>query len=114
MRLKVPEVEGLIIDSSIHRMEAIGRHPPPKNAREVIEVLSDQTDNDYRVYQDIRPEDFVKTIATGIKYMIFSITRNELLDCKIVINEMAMFQVSSISLHERGRFTPTSRAATIQ
>ncbi|XP_001599569.1 uncharacterized protein LOC100114612 [Nasonia vitripennis] len=66
MRLKVPEVEGLIIDSSIHRMAAINRHPPPKTRQEVIDILSDQTDDDFRVYQDIRPEDFVKTIATGI------------------------------------------------
>ncbi|XP_014236027.1 uncharacterized protein LOC106658534 [Trichogramma pretiosum] len=66
MRLKVPEVNGLIIDSSIHRMQAIERHPPPKTVQHVIDILSDQTDDDFRVYQEIRPEDHVKTIATGI------------------------------------------------
>ena len=65
MRLKVPEVTGLIIDSSVHRMAAINRHEPPKNTQEVIDILSDQTDDDFRVYQEIRPEDPVKTIATG-------------------------------------------------
>jgi hypothetical protein len=65
MRLKVIETEGLIIDSSIHRMQAINRHSPPKTREEVIEILSDQTDDDFRVYQDIRPDDYVKTIATG-------------------------------------------------
>ncbi|XP_011495510.1 PREDICTED: uncharacterized protein LOC105360318 [Ceratosolen solmsi marchali] len=66
LRLKVAEVEGLIIDSSIHRMQAINRHSPPKNRKEIMEILSDQTDDDFRVYQDIRPDDYVKTIATGI------------------------------------------------
>ncbi|KAJ8668718.1 hypothetical protein QAD02_010381 [Eretmocerus hayati] len=66
LRLKVTEVGGLIIDSSDHRMEAINRHSPPKTCQEVIEILSDQTDDYYRVYQEIRPEDYVKTIATGI------------------------------------------------
>ncbi|XP_014207370.1 uncharacterized protein LOC106638619 [Copidosoma floridanum] len=66
MRLKVPEVVGCIIDSSIHRMEAINRHDQPKTLQDVIDVLSDQTDDDYRVYQEIHPDDYVKTIATGI------------------------------------------------
>lgn len=72
MRLKVPEVVGLIIDSSVHRMAAIDRHDQPKTLQDVMDILSDQTDDDYRVYQEIRPEDYVKTIATGrIKKKIF-------------------------------------------
>ncbi|XP_058808212.1 beta-alanyl-dopamine/carcinine hydrolase isoform X2 [Phymastichus coffea] len=66
MRLPVPEVDGLIIDSSIHRMQAICRHSPPENLQDLINILSDQTDDDFRVYQEIQPSDFVKTIATGI------------------------------------------------
>ncbi|XP_043674518.1 uncharacterized protein LOC122632105 [Vespula pensylvanica] len=66
LRLKIPEVKGLIIESSIHRMEAICKHPPPKCLQDVLEILSDQTDSEYRVYQDINPDDYIKTIATGI------------------------------------------------
>lgn len=66
LRLKIPEVTGLIIDSSIHRMQAICKHPPPKCLQDVIEILSDQTDCEFRVYQDINPDDYIKTIATGI------------------------------------------------
>ncbi|XP_031828088.1 C45 family peptidase tan [Nomia melanderi] len=66
LRLKVPEVEGLIIDSSIHRMEAICKHPSPKSRQDVIDILSDQTGDQYRVYQEIKQDDYVKTIATGI------------------------------------------------
>ncbi|XP_078042397.1 C45 family peptidase tan [Augochlora pura] len=66
LRLNVPEVSGLIIDSSDRRMEIICKHPPPKNRQNVIDILSDQTTNDYRVYQDINKDDPVKTIATGI------------------------------------------------
>ena len=65
MRLKVPEITGVIIDSSNHRMEAIKKHPSPKNRQDVINILSDQTDNDYRLFQEFGPEDYVKTIAVG-------------------------------------------------
>ncbi|XP_024936569.1 uncharacterized protein LOC107263304 isoform X2 [Cephus cinctus] len=66
LRLKVPEVDGLIIPSSEHRMEAICRHASPKTREDVIDILSDQTDNEYRVFQEIGPDDYVKTIAVGI------------------------------------------------
>ncbi|XP_029171695.1 uncharacterized protein LOC114941015 isoform X2 [Nylanderia fulva] len=66
LRLKVAEVEGLIIKSSIHRTKAIRKHPLPKCRQDVIDILSDQTDNEFRVYQEINSNDRVKTIATGI------------------------------------------------
>ncbi|XP_011314040.1 uncharacterized protein tan [Fopius arisanus] len=66
LRLNVPEVDGVIISSSEHRHAAIARHPPPRTRREVMDILSDQTDNEYRVYQEFGPDDYVKTIATGI------------------------------------------------
>lgn len=47
-------------------MAAICKHSRPKTRREIIEILSDQTDNEYRVYQEFGPDDYVKTIATGI------------------------------------------------
>ncbi|XP_071873730.1 C45 family peptidase tan [Bombus fervidus] len=66
LRLKIPEVDGLIVDSSIKRMAAICNHPPAKCRQDVINILSDQTDDDYRVYQEKDKNDPVKTIATGI------------------------------------------------
>ncbi|XP_054012976.1 beta-alanyl-dopamine/carcinine hydrolase [Hylaeus anthracinus] len=66
LRLNIPEVQGIIIDSSVKRMETICKHPPAKSREDVANILSDQTDNEYRVYQEIKPDDYVKTIATGI------------------------------------------------
>ncbi|XP_044014646.1 uncharacterized protein LOC122856846 isoform X2 [Aphidius gifuensis] len=66
LRLKIAEVDGVIIPSSEHRMAAIQRHPAPKTRSEIVNILSDQTDNEYRVYQEFGPDDYVKTIATGI------------------------------------------------
>lgn len=66
LRLKVAEVKGLIIQSSIKRMKAISKHPPPKCHQDVIDILSDQTDDEFRVYQEINSDDRVKTIATGM------------------------------------------------
>lgn len=48
-------------------MEAISKHPPVKSRQDVIDVLSDQTGKDYRVYQDFgNNDDEIKTIATGM------------------------------------------------
>ncbi|XP_070515238.1 beta-alanyl-dopamine/carcinine hydrolase isoform X2 [Cardiocondyla obscurior] len=67
LRLKVKEVKGRIIDSSIGRMEAVLNHPPVQCRQDVINVLSDQTGKDYRIYQEFgRNDDEIKTIATGI------------------------------------------------
>lgn len=60
------EVEGMIITSSIRRMQAICKHPPAKNRQDVIDILSDQTDDEFRVYQEIKSDDRIKTIATGM------------------------------------------------
>ncbi|KAL6443606.1 hypothetical protein ACFW04_001621 [Cataglyphis niger] len=65
LRLKVAEVEGMIIQSSIKRMKAILNHPPAECRQDVIDILSDQTDDEFRVYQEIGSDDHVKTIATG-------------------------------------------------
>ncbi|EFN75755.1 uncharacterized protein LOC105191124 [Harpegnathos saltator] len=66
LRLKVAEAEGLIIQSSVRRMEAVCKHPPAECRQDVIDILSDQTDNEFRVYQEIDRNDYVKTLATGI------------------------------------------------
>ncbi|PBC26195.1 beta-alanyl-dopamine/carcinine hydrolase [Apis cerana] len=62
LRLKIPEVKGLIIDSSIKREAVICKYSPAKSYQDVINILSDQTDDEHKIYQDGR----VKTIATGI------------------------------------------------
>ncbi|KAH0949477.1 hypothetical protein HN011_005311 [Eciton burchellii] len=66
LRLKVAEAEGPIIQSSIRRMKAISKHPPAKCRQDVIDILSDQTDDEFRIYQEIGYDDRIKTIATGI------------------------------------------------
>ncbi|XP_017753141.1 PREDICTED: uncharacterized protein LOC108545855 isoform X2 [Eufriesea mexicana] len=66
LRLKISEVEGLIINSSVKRMATISNYPPAKTRQDVLDILSDQTDDEYRVYQENNKDDRVKTIATGI------------------------------------------------
>ncbi|XP_077260450.1 C45 family peptidase tan [Temnothorax americanus] len=67
LRLKVPEVKGRIIQSSIRRMETILKYPPVECRQNVIDILSDQTTKDYRIYQEFGSnDDEIKTIATGI------------------------------------------------
>ncbi|XP_077302142.1 C45 family peptidase tan [Arctopsyche grandis] len=66
LRLKIPEVTGLIIDSSEERLDVLKKYGHPINKKGVIEMLSDQTGKNYRVFQESGPEDYVKTIAVGI------------------------------------------------
>lgn len=56
----------MIIRSSTKRMAAIAKHPPVKCCQDVLNVLSDQTGNEFRVYQEIDINDHIKTIATGM------------------------------------------------
>lgn len=65
LRLKMDEVDSSIIPSSIRRMAAIRKYQPIDCLRSVIDALSDQTDDEFRVYQEIGPDDHIKTIATG-------------------------------------------------
>ncbi|XP_032668197.1 uncharacterized protein LOC116842712 isoform X2 [Odontomachus brunneus] len=66
LRLKVAEVEGSIICSSERRMATISKYPPVECRQNVIDILSDQTDDEFRVYQEIDQNDPIKTLATGI------------------------------------------------
>ncbi|XP_025996444.1 uncharacterized protein LOC105198830 [Solenopsis invicta] len=65
LRLKVAEVGGRIMESSIRRAETISKHPPVKCRQDVINILSDQTGKKYGIYRDDLGSE-VKTIATGI------------------------------------------------
>ncbi|XP_011629908.1 uncharacterized protein LOC105422297 [Pogonomyrmex barbatus] len=69
LRLKVAEIKKAMLESSISREKTISKYPPIKNRQDVISVLSDQTDKDYRIYREYDSagaDDRVKTIATGI------------------------------------------------
>lgn len=47
-------------------METISKHPPVGCRQDIIDILSDQTGKDYRVYQEFGSDnDDIKTIATG-------------------------------------------------
>ncbi|KAG5684573.1 hypothetical protein PVAND_013798 [Polypedilum vanderplanki] len=67
LRLKVPEVDGLIIDSSIERMQTFQSFKPPKTKEDVIKMLGDQSAKNHHVFRD-NPgqEEFLKTICVGI------------------------------------------------
>lgn len=48
-------------------METILKYQPVKCYQDVIDILSDQTGKDYRIYQEFgRDDDEIKTIATGM------------------------------------------------
>lgn len=68
LRLKVPEVTGLIIDSSIERMETFSKIGTPKSKEDVIKMLGDTTTaKEHQVFRDLSgQEEFLKTICVGI------------------------------------------------
>lgn len=67
LRLKVPEVTGLIIDSSLARMDAFQTFAAPKSKEDVIKMLGDQSHNEHKVFRDVPgKEEFLKTICVGI------------------------------------------------
>lgn len=55
-----------MIESSETRMCTLKSYPKPLTKRDVIQMLGDQSGKKYRVFQDIGPEDVVKTIAVGM------------------------------------------------
>lgn len=67
LRLKVPEVSGLIIDSSIERMDTFVKFVAPKNKHDVIKMLGDTSAKEHCVFRDQKgKEEFLKTICVGI------------------------------------------------
>lgn len=64
-RLQIKEVSGLIIDSSIDRMNVLNSYPTPKSKEDVLQMLGDQSSKySYTVFvdNDCCP---VKTVAVG-------------------------------------------------
>lgn len=67
LRLKIPEVEGLIIDSSVDRHETFSTFKAPKNKEDVIKMLGDTSAKENCVFRDqAGKEEFLKTICVGI------------------------------------------------
>lgn len=61
-RLPIKEVDGLIIDSSIERLDTFARFGPPKTKTDVINMLGDQSAKNHVVFRD---EGIVRTVAMG-------------------------------------------------
>lgn len=67
LRLKVPEVTGLIIDSSVERHDTFKLFKAPKCKEDVIKMLGDTSAKDHMVFRDkAGEEEFLKTICVGI------------------------------------------------
>ncbi|KAJ6638955.1 hypothetical protein Bhyg_11693, partial [Pseudolycoriella hygida] len=67
LRLPVEEVTGLIIDSSIERMQTFCSFPAPKTKEDVIKMLGDQSAKQHCVFRENnKVDEIVKTVAVGI------------------------------------------------
>lgn len=66
LRLRVEEVTGLIIDSSIDRMETFSSFPQPKTKEDVVKMLGDRSGKRYCVFCESNKEEPVKTVAVGM------------------------------------------------
>lgn len=67
LRLPIKEVTGLLIDSSIDRMNTFCTFPCPKTRDDVIKMLGDQSNKRYTVFCENGTNQAVKTIAVGKK-----------------------------------------------
>lgn len=66
LRLPVPEVTGLIIDSSVERMKTFRSFHPPKSLNDVIRMLGDQSAKEHTVFREKDAKDIIKTVCVGI------------------------------------------------
>ncbi|XP_069701201.1 beta-alanyl-dopamine/carcinine hydrolase-like [Periplaneta americana] len=66
LRLQIPEAGGRIMESSDHRHTTLNTFPHPVSRKDVISMLGDQSDKEFRVFQESGDDDFVKTVAVGI------------------------------------------------
>nr|BDT05250.1 tan protein [Gryllus bimaculatus] len=64
LRLAVPEIKGSMMESSDCRHKAISAHGEPENYGSIVNMLGDQTDPKFTVFQD--KTDHVTTLAVGI------------------------------------------------
>ncbi|XP_065219745.1 beta-alanyl-dopamine/carcinine hydrolase [Planococcus citri] len=71
LRLKVPEVGGLIVESSDSRQRVFDKYKAPKTKKEVIHLLSHQEEDNFTIfrdynYNDPKAREPIATIAIGI------------------------------------------------
>lgn len=66
LRLPVPEVNGLIIDSSVERMKTFNAFKAPKTLNDVIRMLGDQSAQEHTVFREKDAKDIIKTVCVGI------------------------------------------------
>lgn len=68
LRLQVPEVGGMIVQSSDSRQAAKERLGEPKTIQDVINILGDQSEDDpiLTIFREAGEQDYVKTICVGI------------------------------------------------
>lgn len=67
LRLPVEEVTGLIIDSSIDRMETFCSFPAPKTREDVIKMLGDRSGKRHCVFWENGGDEIIKTVAVGMQ-----------------------------------------------
>lgn len=66
LRLKVPEVCGLIVDSSVDRKETFDTLGEPKTKADVIAILGDTSHTRNNLFRGAKKcDEYVKTIAVG-------------------------------------------------
>lgn len=65
LRLPIQEVTGMIIDSSIERMNTFCSYEKPLTKLDLLKMLGDQSGKNYKVFRDSN-EQCVQTIAVGI------------------------------------------------
>lgn len=69
--MPIEEANELMLMSSEARMSTLKGRNEPKCKDDVIAMLSDQTHDKFRVFQEFGPDDVVKTIAVGKFPIIF-------------------------------------------
>lgn len=71
LRLKIPEVGGLIVESSDNRQRAFDECKAPKTKKEVVRLLSHQEEDNFTIFRDYKFNDRkakepIATVAIGI------------------------------------------------
>lgn len=66
LRLPVPEVTGLIVDSSVERHKTFNTFKAPKTLNDVIRMVGDQSAKEHTVFREKDAKDIIKTVCVGI------------------------------------------------
>jgi hypothetical protein len=65
LRHQIPEAGGEIMTSSDHRHATMNSFPRPSSRGDVINILGDQSDKEYSIFQESGDDDYAKTVAVG-------------------------------------------------